>query len=168
MDQETTYGVSPQKLAKLLNLADAHELPEADDLLNQAKAELLEGRLEAPLPPEAAGMALPPALAGSDAPPLGRILQDHQVDLATLESVKQYGKLTAAQEEADAEQETATAVYYAAIAAALVHHDRRITSHSFENLRRSFAVLAETPWMSPAMAGLFQQAHEICRKHIGD
>ena len=155
-------------LAKLLNLADGHELPEADDLLNQTKAELLEGRLDAPLPPQAGGMALPPALAGPHAARLGQILQDDQTDLTTLESVKQYGKLAAAQEQADEEKETATAIYYAAIAAALVRHGQFITRHPPENLRRSFAVLAETPWMSAGLAELFQQAHELCRKRTDD
>jgi hypothetical protein len=57
----------------------------------------------------------------------------------------------------------ATTIYHAAIARCLIHHDKKITKHSYEKLDESFALLIEKKWMADELAELFSQARRICR-----
>ena len=61
----------------------------------------------------------------------------------------------------------ATAVYYAAIGAALVLHRHRITQHSYAKLDEGFAELQDKPWMLLAPA-LTMMITLLCLNFIGD
>ncbi|KPL20813.1 MAG: hypothetical protein AMJ75_11170 [Phycisphaerae bacterium SM1_79] len=62
------------------------------------------------------------------------------------------------------EHAVAVAIYYAAIASALVFHDVKVTTHSYESLEASFTRLINKPWMSAELNSLFIRALKLCRK----
>ena len=57
-----------------------------------------------------------------------------------------------------------TTIYYAAIAAALVHHDERITKYSWETLAERFSLLAQRMWIDQDIRDLFARAAGLCRE----
>ncbi len=62
----------------------------------------------------------------------------------------------------------ATTVYYAAIAAALVHHGQRISQYSCGSLGQRFSLLAERTWIDADVRKLFAQAAGLCREKEAD
>ena len=56
----------------------------------------------------------------------------------------------------------ATTLYYGAIASALVHHRKKITQGSYQNLDESLALLGTKTWMVEELRELFSQARRIC------
>jgi len=58
---------------------------------------------------------------------------------------------------------SAIAVYYAAIASALVFHGRKVTRNPWPHLDASFARLADEPWIGGELADLFARASRLCR-----
>ncbi len=170
MHRKSTYGLTPQQLARLLDVS-AHA-PESkvvlseDQTRNALLCEYLSRRL-ATDPPlrevllHASGRSesqvqslldrsLRDALLhpGSDRTLL-RVLKDH--------SKKMFSQITSGQEHV-----IGTAIYHAAIASALVHHGQRITQYPYEDLERHFAALANKTWMACELKALFLQAVEIC------
>jgi hypothetical protein len=55
-------------------------------------------------------------------------------------------------------------IYYAAIASSLVHHNEKISQHSYETLGQSFMELAEKKWMALELVQLFSQANRMCQE----
>lgn len=53
------------------------------------------------------------------------------------------------------------AIYYAAVAGALVFHDSKITEHSFERLERAFGMLIAKTWMASELVGLFEKCRTL-------
>ena len=98
--------------------------------------------------------------------PVQEILLDESSSLATLKRVKNYGKKLARRqiESGSTDDIVAVAIYYAAIASALVHHQQRITSYDGSYLGRSFSFLAEKSWMSPELTCLFHRAAGVCQR----
>jgi hypothetical protein len=95
--------------------------------------------------------------------PLGDLLLSPTTDLAVLQAIKDHGKQLAIRPGCPApEQETALAIYFGAIASALVFHSQKITSHTYESLDRSFGTLMGKPWISPQLAELFAKAQRVC------
>ncbi len=131
-------GFSPQGLARLLRMGADEDRSGCQEEIVGGKAELLDTFLAGPLPPDSVTAdALPTLVARlcQELLPLGgrsieSILLDPSIDLATLKKVKDYGKRMASRRRSDAEHAAAVAVYYAAIAAAMVHHGQEITAHS--------------------------------------
>jgi len=93
--------------------------------------------------------------------PLRKVLLDEETDLRIIEKIKEYGKKLAVREEP--ERSAGIAVYYAAIASALVFHEKKITRHSYRYLRDSFEVLDKN-WMPGDLARHITKAHRVCRK----
>jgi len=102
-----------------------------------------------------------PRLEGKN---LGHLLQDPKTPIDELRIAKDYAKQTTKSTQKDVEYEVAGVVYYAAIAAALVHHGIRISQHSFEQLHASFETLDGKVWILPEFRDLFMHAKEVCKK----
>jgi hypothetical protein len=170
MDHESTMGLSPERLARLMAVG-AEEIPhEVKEAPTEMTAEVLRERLAGPLPLDKAFADSVPEIlrrpcgelspvAGS---PLGRVLLAPETDPAVLETVKEYGKGLSLKWKGGALHAAAVAVYYAAIASALVLHDRKITSHSYRSLADSFDMMIKKPWMMPELARLFKEAGDAC------
>jgi len=91
----------------------------------------------------------------------GDLLLDPGTDPAVLHVVKAQGKQAVRQAASEASRQAGIVLYYAAIASALVHHGRRISSFSLPELVRSFQTLVLKQWLPDSLADLFRQA--LCR-----
>jgi hypothetical protein len=125
----------------------------------QVAADLLRDRL-----------ADPPPLADAvvDSPPegksLGDVLLDSNTELGVLEAIKNYTKALSKRWEEGPEHAVAVSIYYAAIAAALLHHGRKITAISYAKLVCSIDMLIEAKWMDLRLAKLLADARDLCRR----
>lgn len=95
------------------------------------------------------------AVAG---PPLRELLLDPTIDLSTLRKIKEYAKSLGNDAGSDVDKDVFLTIYFAAIAAAVVLHEERITEHVDHDLRGFFLFFAAAPWMPTALADLFSRA----------
>ena len=170
MAMKSTFGLCPQRLAKLLNAGSDDEAARCQPA-PQAAAQLLRRRLAGPLQVDkdcvdslSAILDRPcqdlQPIAGR---PLGDVLLDSTTPLAILETLKQYGKGLSRQWDEGPEHVVAVTIYFAAIAAALVFHRRRITTRSYRDLADSLRILMNGRWITPELAGLFDSVRIICK-----
>ncbi len=165
-NESSTFGLNREKLAKLWMLAEGAAPEEQSPDAAQDKAALLRSQLEASLPLEAAMARMLPGVLTVVCEKLrlftgcsfGALLFDPATDLSILEMIKDVHKEQAASSAPGPKREVATAIYYAAIASAMVHHDVKITKLSDDRLSGSFAELAATDWISADMKHLFAEA----------
>ena len=91
--------------------------------------------------------------------PVNELLLNPRTDPETLVALKNHFKGQVVQvRQSESEHETMLALYFGAIASALVFHDRKISTHSDATLARSFASLKEQPWMVWELTELFDKA----------
>lgn len=170
--KSSTFGLSSEKLARLLNIGSDTSRAKSQADQEQRKAELLRDWLSASLPLDVALVeSLPKVLARvcRQLQPLaresfGNLLQDPGVDIAAIKKIKDCSKKLVKSAKSEAEHDAAAAIYYAAIANALVFHEQRITSFSYESLEDTFSELTENSWLSPELVRLFKKAQKLCRK----
>ncbi len=156
---DRTADRSPHRMADLLGVGR-----EAAGLDSPATA--LAALLEAPASPEPASPAAPAAVLGRPCHELrahagksiGELLTAPDTDLAALATLKDYAKELVRRARLDSQRSAATALYYAAIAAALVGHGRRITSYDMGKLAEGLADLLARPWLPPELAGMMARA----------
>ena len=168
MRDSTTMGFDPRTVASLLGIAFDPDV-NADGVGSaEAVTELLDACLAAPVGMATmANVRLAPDAGeapGHSSASLGEILTGSEARLETLCLIREHAKQEASRESSEVKQATATTIYFATIANALVFHDRKLTTHSDESLERSFDELVQKPWMSKALGELFSKAREICRK----
>jgi len=89
-------------------------------------------------------------------------------DLAALTALKNHMKRRSEGEPAGPGRAAATAIYYAAIAAALVAHGEKITKHGYQDLARYFDVLVTEPWMTADLKTLLEKARDTCQTYAGE
>lgn len=171
---EITLQLDDSKLSRLLGLAVGTPVQEVDLSDPEQAAGLLQDRLAGALPIRLELLEKIPMILGrleqeilpEEERPVQEILLDESSSLATLKRVKNYGKKLARRqiESGSTDDIVAVAIYYAAIASALVHHQQRITSYDGSYLGRSFSFLAEKSWMSPELTCLFHRAAGACQR----
>ncbi len=170
----TTFGQSPERLARLLGLgmetsSDGETDPET------SKAELLRLRLVGTLPLETVVIDAIPAIAGRlceallplRGKALGEAILDQTTELDMLKKVKDYSKKLASRDDSEAEHTVSVTIYFAAIASALLFHDCRITSYTYPSLAEAFGSLIDKPWLTPELARHFAKARKLCEKKAG-
>ncbi len=96
--------------------------------------------------------------------PIGQLILNPKTKTALLRRIKDYAKDMGASASDEQQRDVALAVYYAAIAGALVHHNVKISQHSYDKLEQSFEKLANNDWISPGLSGLFRDARQYCAK----
>lgn len=172
MENGSVYGLRLDQLADVFSLG----LEDLDaDGADAGLARHLRGQLGSVLPK---GSLLFDALImmlgrlGCDVRSLvGRSLLDvllsPQSDIGLLQAVKDCSKRLSISLDSKTEATLATTIYYAALASALVHHDRRMTQYSYETLGGSFATFAAQKWMVPELAELFARAGRRCQDKRG-
>jgi hypothetical protein len=172
-EHETTYGLSPEKLAELLRIGLEGGEQEPSSPPRQTPADLLEAMLAEtlsldPASPDSlpAVLDLPPeeSPAALDRRAMGDLLLDPGLAIPDIRMLKDYCKQRAALPGLEARRPAATVLYYAAIANALVFHGQSITRHSFQKLHQAYAELIAKPWMPSDLRTLFQKAEDACRK----
>lgn len=155
MANERIEGLESSRLARLLAIGSDEKVA--------ADGGRVSPSTEAVLREVLAGEAAPVAGAG----PVGRLLLDPATDLATLQTLKDYGKAMVRRSASEAERAAGTAVYYAAIAAAVVFHATRITRHSYPHLAEGLVKLDAKPWLPQDLRDLFAKARAICDAPAG-
>lgn len=172
MSEETTYGLSPGQLARLLAIGLEGTAAQEHLLAGRTLAELLEEMLAGELPLDPAMLDSLPAVLNRPCHELlavaGRALSDlllnPETDLAVIKTLKDYAKKLVRRAGPEAKQAAATAIYYTAIASALVHHEQKITRHSYEKLNEAYADLEQKPWIPSELKDLFGKARSVCRE----
>jgi hypothetical protein len=98
------------------------------------------------------------ALSGSS---IEELLLDGKTQPPVLMQIKEYAKERGTSAKDETEREAALAMYYAAIASALVHHNAKISDHPCTHQKEAFSKLGRTDWMPSSLTTLFQaaQAH---------
>jgi hypothetical protein len=154
-------------LASLLGIGiSGRQKPEVDPLAG----ELLEAQLASTLPLDSLVADTPPAVMGRSerervplsGRPLGEVLLDSATDLTTIRGIKDYGKKLAGRKDSGADHAVGIAIYYAAIASAMVFHEEKITQHSFRSLADAFDTLRQKPWVPSELSRHFLIAHGYC------
>jgi len=171
MATKTTFGLCPQRLAKLLNSGSADETALRQLPAHQVAAQLLRYRLAGPLHFDKDCVDSLPAILDRPCPelqpiagrPLGDVLLDPTTPPAILETLKQYGKGLSQRWDEGPEHVVAVTIYFAAIAAALVSHRLKITTRSYRDLADSLRLLMDDRRTTPELAGLLDSARTICK-----
>lgn len=96
--------------------------------------------------------------------PLGDLLQDSQTKIAVVRRIKDFAKELGNSAKDKIERDVALAVYFAAIAGALIFHDARISQYSYEQLAQSFEALGEHDWITPDLTKLYKEARRYCTR----
>lgn len=171
MDKEPTAGLKPEQLARLLGVGTSGGGSGDRASTTQTTNEALRDRLDGAMPLDAAMVNALPAIVGrlcqellplTDRP-LGEVLLDPKSDLDVIKAIKEYGKHLSARESLEPQHASAIALYYGAVASALVFHDKKISKHSYGSLERSFATLMGKRWMAPQLSNLLAKARKICQ-----
>lgn len=154
-------------LLKLCLRGDQHR---SDETKEKNRASMLLDVLGSKLPVNPALLeSLPPVLQTLSAElksvsgrPLGDFLQDAQTKTPVLRKIKDFAKELGASLDDPIERDVGLAVYFAAIASALVFHQVRISQYSFQELAQSFETLLEHNWITPDLHQLFSKTREYC------
>jgi hypothetical protein len=173
VDEQHRSVPKPRDMARLLELGtDVPDptVPSDPAVTDQEKGHALQDLLGTTMPVDVAvSQSLPAVLVrvcnslqSLTREKFGQLLQKPSNDLATVEQIKEYAKRLSKSVPAGPEQEASTVVYYAAIANALVFHDKRITGRSLEKLKQAFDRLAGLPWVEQGLVQLLRKASEIC------
>jgi hypothetical protein len=167
----TASGLSPDKLAQLWNIGSETDRAEPEVDQDSKKTELLRDLLAGTLPAQLdKGKArstekthLQSVVSSIADKPIERLIQNSGTDVALLRRVKDHGKRLSDNAESKAQYHVANTVYYAAIASALVFHDKRITKFSYKDLGKYFRRLDKEKWIPEALRGLLSRAAEYCQ-----
>ena len=165
----STFGLCPQGLAELLTTGVGDEAA-SRQAAPQAAARLLRHRLASPLHFEKYCVDSLPAILNRPCQelqpiadwPLGEVLWDPTTPLDILETLKHYGKGLSCRWDEGPEHVVAIAIYFAAIAAALVYHGHKITTRSYAGLADSLRMLMDDRWITLELTRLFDNAITIC------
>ena len=81
-----------------------------------------------------------------------------------LRHVKDYARDSGHSAYDKAQGEVAKVVYFAAIAAALLHHGVKISGHSYHDLKSSFGLCSQQNWIPNDLKEFFIKAKDICKR----
>jgi len=95
---------------------------------------------------------------------VGEALSDPQISLDVMRGIKERYKEWARKEGDKNRQRVYTAVYFGAIARALVSCDQTITHHPQDYLIHSFEVLTHEGWVLPHLQELYREAKQVCER----
>ena len=96
--------------------------------------------------------------------PLGDLLLSSKTKMALIRRIKDFAKELGASAKDEVEREVALAIYFVAIANALVYHNVKISQYSYTELEQSFETLSGHDWIPLNLGRLFKKAHKYCSK----
>ena len=170
-EQENLDLTAKQK-TRLLSLGRSSKAFETSVDLEEKKADLLYDILTRTLPVDQSIVdSLPPALRSLSGKlrsvagePLRELLKNPKTDISVIKKIKFYAKESGASSKSKAESDIFLAIYYAAIASALLFHNKKITQHLHEDLEMFFLSFTKKSWVPEDLKILFNKAYEHCQK----
>ena len=164
--ESTTFGLVPDKLAKLWTIGGDQEGDGIERTDDQIRSELLHDLLADKMPvDQALAQVLPDILAQmcEEIKPFSgnsfsQLILNPDADLLVLKRIKDFTKEWQKKAASDLERDVIVAIYYATIASALVHHGQRITSFSRDALNKTFSSLIAKKWLTGDLKALFKKA----------
>jgi hypothetical protein len=170
--EETTYGLNPKRLARLLAMGLQSDGAPNNLGVSGTPAEVLQNMLGRKLPLDPAIPDSLPAilnrpcdeLAIAGERTISDIVLDSKTDPAVIVLLKDYAKELVRRGGPEAKQAAATVIYYAAIAGALVFHQHKISRHSYPTLHEAYADLEREPWVPLDLRRLFRRARTMCQR----
>lgn len=167
-------SLPPEKLGHLLSLCSEKDQVDKGIDHDQKMSEALEDLLASSLPRsiydstsvknELSHLCNISGLAYGDS--LRDMLLNPQMDITLIKKIKDYAKNLSKKGVSEVEKDTASTVYYAAIASALVHQHQKISKFSIKNLKRTFSDLSKTTWVPSDLAELFKEAKQYCQNNL--
>jgi len=169
--EPTTYGLSREKVVRILHIGSEKEEEQHEPFVQEDIADLLRDQLAQPflsdwtLDSQAPGLSKAPChpAALMQLKTVGELLWNPGTPASLLKRLRKLGKRLFSAEKSTSQHDVGLAIYYGAIANALVSHDVRITRLSYPELHQSFRDLAEKEWIPSQLQGLFWQAFEYCK-----
>ena len=105
---------------------------------------------------------LPNALDFYEDISVGQLLSNTAASIDQLIRIKNcYGQQSRITEDRE-EQSVAVVIYYAAIAAGIAYHNKKISQFSSSQLCESFQMLREKPWINEVISELYETAIQRC------
>ena len=167
-----SLGLTDGQKTRLLHLAIGPPDPGEPRSEDEERGDLLHDILRCSLPLRAdshgglrdAGAAPSQGLRSVVGPPIGELLLDPKTGIDLLKDIKVYAKARGSQATSEREKDVFLAIYFAAIAAALVSRQERITEHSEGNVAQFLHSLANMVWIPDNLADLFREAMPPCQE----
>ena len=171
-EESAAHDINPEQLKRLFGIGRDTKNSDGRKGLSQQKADMLCRSLSQPLPLDKSQIDILPSALGQLCHSIGllagetinELLSNPSTDISAIERIKRYGKELSARAESKAEHDVATAFYYAAIAHALVHYDKRITRFSYGKLKTSFTRLVKEKWILKDLSVLFKAARKYSKE----
>jgi hypothetical protein len=166
--KRTTFGLRLDQLADLFGVAAEDDVPTEADCADEQLAETLRRQLAEVMPGSGLLLTSVSKIAASDVTAmvgksLLEALSGPECGVSQLKAVKEASKSLSTEAVSEQERAVATTIYHAAIASCLVHHDEKISRHSYDKLEGSFSQLVVKKWMAKELVELFSDARRICQ-----
>jgi hypothetical protein len=97
---------------------------------------------------------------------LSQLLLCPTCEVELFRAIKDYSKQIYQTTVSKGENSIASAIYYAAIAGAIVHHGVKISEHSWQTLATAFQELRTKPWMISELEELLEKAGNFCKTEL--
>ena len=167
--KKTSYGSDARGLAEMIGMGTGGR--DEEMIPAEARESYLAQQLGSTLPltREQAAKLADVAMQFREGLPLGgravgEALLDERTELAELVEIKEHGKAMSVSGETEIERDAGLAIYYAAIASALLYHGTRITAYSYAALVDAFGRLIDKRWMDPKLARHLAKARKKCKR----
>jgi len=169
--KSTTFGLTTEKLSNLLKVCAESSNKDVDMETENKKTELLQDRLsetllsgslkDSPLSKELTHLCHISGIAAGET--IRQLLANPTTDMQLINKIKEHGKILSQNAKTEAEHDTANALYYAAIAHALVYHNSKITKFSYVELEKSLSMFIGKEWISKDLSELLKKAVKYCQ-----
>jgi len=167
---DITSDLGPKDLSKLFKICSEKETDDKPVNSNQKRKELLLDRLADTIQLEnitntalSAEMKHLCEISGiSTGTTIRDLIVTPETDIRFIRKLKDNYKSSFKISKSKAEQDAATAIYYAAIGHALIFHGKRITSFSYKELSEAFSKFSRIKWISHDLREIYKKAQEYC------
>jgi adenylate kinase len=164
--------LNTEQSTNLLRLCLDSNRDKTQQAAEKDRAELLLDTLASKLPVNpalleslpAVLMSLSEELQSVSGLPLGHLLQNSKTKTTLLRRIKDFGKELGTSANDEIERDVALAIYFAAIACALLFHNVKISEYSYKELEQSFKTLSKHDWLPPNLSRHFKKARRYCSK----
>jgi hypothetical protein len=172
-EETTTFGLDSDRVSRLLEIGSEGERSEGDRDADELRAELLRDWLAETLAlydtrtddVSRKRTRMSQVIGDLGGQSIGRLVSSAGTDLCILRRIKNHARKLSESATSKVERHVASTVYYAAIAAALLAHDARITTLPYADLGRSLRRLTNEAWIPHSLTGLFRKAVVIIETH---
>jgi len=173
--KRTMYGISPKEVRHLLDDCLDKDLRNRPLSTTSSMRDLLKEYLAEKCPTESDGIARTSStiidhvqnqILLRTGKSIAEMLSDPQADLVAIREIKEHYKKKSRTTDSKPERHVATAVYFAAVAHALVFHNQKISEYSLDEIHQSLGTIAEKPWITVDLKELYNKALEVCRQDL--